>query len=214
MLHGAGRGRKKGQNCLCTHCIPGYLYRVKGGGLCRLHVSAWWELLNYGWMFLITPHKCWNITLCQCLEDEEGGLRRLACLGKHWLALNHGGPCVMALEMWLWEKSEHSFCWREGEEMGNKTKGGGGGGRAGGKELRRRAGASDSGIHLIAPKWKRFLASHLLCLKKEKEKSSRIPHVYQPTSHSAMWALIPPAFRCGAISNIVINIEKAAVHRP
>lgn len=49
-------------------------------------------------------------------------------------------------------------------------------------------------IHLIAPKWKRFLASHLLCLKKEKEKSSRIPHVYQPTSHSAIWALIPPPF--------------------
>lgn len=121
-----GGGEKKGQNCLCTHCIPGYLYRVRGGGLCRLHVSAWWELLNYGWMFLITPHKCWNITLCQCLEDEEGGLRRLACLGKHWLALNHGGPCVMALEMWLWEKSEHSFCWREGEEMGNKTKEGAG----------------------------------------------------------------------------------------
>lgn len=58
--------------CLCTHCIPGYLYRVKK--LCRLHVSTWWELLNYWWMFLITSHKCWNTTLLQCLEEEEGGL--------------------------------------------------------------------------------------------------------------------------------------------
>lgn len=58
--------------CLCTHCIPSYLYRVKK--LCRLHVSTWWELLNYWWMFLITSHKCWNTTLLQCLEEEEGGL--------------------------------------------------------------------------------------------------------------------------------------------
>lgn len=66
------RERKKGQIvCLCTHCIPGYLYRVKK--LCRLHVSTWWELLNYWWMFLITSHKCWNTTLLQCLEEEEGG---------------------------------------------------------------------------------------------------------------------------------------------
>lgn len=99
-----GGGRKKRANRLCTHCIPGYLYRVKKKKLCRLHVSTWWELLNYWWMFLITSHKCWNITLLQCLEDEEGGLQCLACLGKHWLALNHGGPCVMALEMWLWER--------------------------------------------------------------------------------------------------------------
>ena len=67
-----GRKKKKGRIvCLCTHCIPGYLYRVKK--LCRLHVSTWWELLNYWWMFLITSHKCWNTTLLQCLEEEEGG---------------------------------------------------------------------------------------------------------------------------------------------
>lgn len=69
MLQWAGREKKKDQIvCLCTHCIPGYLYRLKK--LCRLHVSTWWELLNYWWMFLITSHKCWNTTLLQCLEEE------------------------------------------------------------------------------------------------------------------------------------------------
>lgn len=66
-----GRKRKKKQIVrLCTHCVPGYLYRVKKP--CRLHVSTWWELLNYWWMFLITSHKCWNTTLLQCLEEEGG----------------------------------------------------------------------------------------------------------------------------------------------
>lgn len=43
------------------------------------------------------------------------------------------------------------------------------------KKPRRRAGASDSGIHLIALKWKRFLASHLLCLKNVKSNPTCIP---------------------------------------
>lgn len=98
-----GGGEKKGQ-IVCVLTAFRVIYTEWKKKLCRLHVSTWWELLNYWWMFLITSHKCWNITLLQCLEDEEGGLQCLACLGKHWLALNHGGPCVMALEMWLWER--------------------------------------------------------------------------------------------------------------
>lgn len=58
------------------------------------------------------------------------------------------------------------------------------------KKPRRRAGASDSGIHLIALKWKRFLASRSPCLKKSQIKS----HMYTSqalTSHPEVWALIP-----------------------
>lgn len=99
-----GRGGEKKGQIVCVLTAFRVIYTEWKKKLCRLHVSTWWELLNYWWMFLITSHKCWNITLLQCLEDEEGGLQCLACLGKHWLALNHGGPCVMALEMWLWER--------------------------------------------------------------------------------------------------------------
>lgn len=73
LLPNVAKSRKKKKrraNRLCTYCIPGYLYREEK--LCRLHVSAWWELLNYCWMFLITSHKCWNTTLLQCLEEEGG----------------------------------------------------------------------------------------------------------------------------------------------
>lgn len=100
---GRGGEKKKGKSSVYS-LHSGLFIQSEKKKLCRLHVSTWWELLNYWWMFLITSHKCWNITLLQCLEDEEGGLQCLACLGKHWLALNHGGPCVMALEMWLWER--------------------------------------------------------------------------------------------------------------
>lgn len=83
------------------------------------------------------------------------------------------------------------------------------------KRPRRRAGASDSGIHLIALKWKRFLASRSLCLKKSQIKS---PHVYQPGSDfsSSSMSANPSFFFfyfSAAIGNIIINIEKAAVHR-
>lgn len=83
------------------------------------------------------------------------------------------------------------------------------------KRPRRRAGASDSGIHLIALKWKRFLASRSLCLKKSQIKS---PHVYQPGSDfsSSSMSANPSFFYfyfSAAIGNIIINIEKAAVHR-
>lgn len=69
----AGRRKKKKPNRLCVLTAFQVIYTA-WKKLCRLHVSAWWELLNYWWMFLITSHKCWNITLLQCLEGEEGGL--------------------------------------------------------------------------------------------------------------------------------------------
>lgn len=94
-------GKKKSQLvCLCTHCIPGYLYRVKK--LCRLHVSTWWELLNYMWMFLITSHKCWSTTLLQCLEEGGliggwGGVYNVSHVKR-----STGLHLIMVVPVWFW----------------------------------------------------------------------------------------------------------------
>lgn len=124
------------------------------------------------------------------------------------------------LEMWLCERKseEHSFCWRKGEEMGNKTESR----RKKEREnahthtqkrsrRRRRAGASDSGIHLIALKWKRFfLASpHSLCLK-GKVKSHMRPSQSGDFSFSSMsanpslWA-VPSLIRLLILSNAAVR---------
>lgn len=90
--------------------------------------------------------------------------------------------------------------------MGNKTREK--------KNPRRRAGASDSGIHLIALKWKRFLASHWLLFKEKK--SSQIPHVYQPSgdfSSSSMntnpsLSLVPPVILLLILRKLLLGVGK------